>query len=137
MKSSNNYLGHVLAWKDTGLYHLCYIIFKTSLCKVKMTKTQHQQMINSAEYWGKSINETGKQKVRTMVKDATIYQADNAYNNAVYINGKLGAGSWTTVIMTTASDSNYGYYYCVVNDYWVDLVAYEHFNWTYSISRYN
>lgn len=94
-------------------------------------------MINSAEYWGSSFNETGKSKIRTIVKDATIYQGQNLYGNANYINGKLGTGSWTTVIMSTATDSDYGYYYCVVNDYWADLVNFEFFNWTYSISRYN
>jgi hypothetical protein len=56
-------------------------------------------------------------------------------DNANYIRGKLGNGDWS-VSISDPQDTDFGFYACIINDYWGMLWEYGPYNWAYVILRY-
>jgi hypothetical protein len=56
-------------------------------------------------------------------------------DTAIYIQQNLGSGYWS-VSVADPQDSPFGFYACVIKDYWALLWEFGPFNWAYIILRY-
>jgi hypothetical protein len=75
-----------------------------------------------------------RQRIKGIIVEAATH-SNIMSDNANYIKSKMGAGDWSVSISDPGS-SDFGFYACIIRDYWGLLWEFGPNGWAYIILRY-
>lgn len=89
----------------------------------------------NGEDWGTDISSTERVRLKALIQQASIRSTDPV-TNTNYILDRMGSGYWS-INLGHPKQHDFGFYACIVGEYWGLVWDAGAYGWDYVLLRYN